>query len=96
MKNENRSWEAWFVYLVSPPGTPIIKPKFDENSYNPLNRHKLNALPRQRSDGWMEVKGSEFQNKISTETISMHHRLQHLGKKDLSGLMVQGIEIRPI
>ncbi|PWA93805.1 protein kinase-like domain, Phloem protein 2-like protein [Artemisia annua] len=90
------SWDAWFVYLVSPPGTPIIKPKFDENSYNPLNRHKLNALPRQRSDGWMEVKVREFQTKKTPETVSMHLKLKHPVRKDLCGLIIHGIELRPI
>ncbi|PWA39880.1 protein kinase-like domain, Phloem protein 2-like protein [Artemisia annua] len=68
--------------------TPVIGPKRDENTQNPVTRpSKLNVVPQQRSDGWMEVK---------VETISMHLRLQHPGKKDLSGLMVQGIEIIPI
>ena len=61
VKNENHSWEAWFVYLVSPPGTPVIKPKFVANIYNQQNKHKLNAVPRQ-SDGWMEVKVWQFDN----------------------------------
>ena len=50
-----------FIYLVSPPVTPIIGPKFDENSYNPLNRYKGTAIRQQRSDGWMEVKVWQFQ-----------------------------------
>ncbi|PWA36292.1 protein kinase-like domain, Phloem protein 2-like protein [Artemisia annua] len=50
-------YRRWFVYLVSPPVTPVIGPKLDENTYNPLNRHKGTAIPQQRSDGWMEVKG---------------------------------------
>ncbi|PWA68593.1 protein kinase domain, Nitrogen network kinase 1, Phloem protein 2-like protein [Artemisia annua] len=85
-----------YSYLVSPPNTPVIGQKFDENRYNPLNRHKLSALPRQRSDGWMEVKVWEFQTKTTPETVSMHLKLEHPAKKDLSGLTIHGIEIRPI
>ncbi|PWA77382.1 protein kinase domain, Nitrogen network kinase 1, Phloem protein 2-like protein [Artemisia annua] len=90
------SRDVWFVYLVSPPGTPVIRPNFDANSYNPLNRHKLNAVPRQRSDGWMEVKVWQFDTRKTPETVSMHLKLKHPVKKDLSGLIVQGIELRPL
>jgi len=90
---------GWYVYFVSPPNTPVIGQKFDENRYNPLNRHKLSALPRQRSDGWMEVKAWAFQTWRTWEnpkTVSMHLRFEHPGNKDLSGLIIHGIELRPI
>ncbi|PWA38264.1 protein kinase-like domain, Phloem protein 2-like protein [Artemisia annua] len=96
VNNGNDSWNTWFVYLVSPPSTPVIGPKFDENSYNPLNRHKLSSLPWQRSDGWMEVKVWEFQTKKTPETVSMNLKLKHPVKKDLSELIIHGIELRPI
>ena len=83
-----------FIYLVSPPHTPVIGPKFDENTYNPLNRYKGTAIPQQRTDGWMEVKVWQFQT--TTESVPMHLYIYHLGEKNLKGLMVQGIEIRPI
>ena len=83
----------WFVYLVSPPCTPVIEPKFDENSYNPLNRHKLSSLPRQRTDGWMEVKVWQFDTKMTPKTVSMKLMFKHPAKKDL---LIHGIELRPI
>ncbi|PWA49057.1 protein kinase-like domain, Phloem protein 2-like protein [Artemisia annua] len=87
----NYDWGGFKAHALT--YTPVIGPKLDENTQNPVTRpSKLNVVPQPRSGGWMEVKVSEFQ----TETISMHLRLQHPGKKDLSGLMVQGIEIIPI
>ncbi|PWA86753.1 protein kinase domain, Nitrogen network kinase 1, Phloem protein 2-like protein [Artemisia annua] len=83
-----------FIYLVSPPVTPVIGPKFDENTDNPLNRYKGNAIPQQRTDGWMEVKVWDFQT--TTESVPMHLFFKHPGEKNLSGLMIQGIELRPI
>ncbi|GKC13511.1 kinase-like domain, phloem protein 2-like protein, partial [Tanacetum coccineum] len=81
-----------YIYLVSPPHTVVIGPKFDENTYNPLNRYKRNAIPQQRTDGWMDVKVWEFET--TNETVPMHIYFKHPGKKDLS--MLQGIELRPI
>ncbi|GJS50474.1 kinase-like domain, phloem protein 2-like protein [Tanacetum coccineum] len=87
---------GWYIYLGSPPNTPVIGQKFNENNYNPLNRHKLNALPRKRSDGWMEVKAWQFDTKKTPETVSVHLKLEHPSKKYLCGLIIQGIEIRPV
>lgn len=96
----------WFIYLGSPPHTPIIGQNCDVKTYNPLNRYKGNAIPHQRSDGLMEVQVWEFHSSEtkgwlnflfrSTKPIPMHLTLQHPGEKNLKGLMVQGIEIRPI
>ncbi|PWA62707.1 serine-threonine/tyrosine-protein kinase catalytic domain-containing protein [Artemisia annua] len=91
-----RSSDPWYIYLASPPNTPVIEPKFDENSYNPLNRHKLNALPRRRSDGWMEVKVWQFDTWVTPKRVSMHLKLEHPFKKDLSGLIIHGTELRPL
>ncbi|GJR38641.1 kinase-like domain, phloem protein 2-like protein [Tanacetum coccineum] len=100
LKVSNKRGEYYYMhtysYLVSPPNTPVIGQKFDENCYNPLNRHKLSALPRQRTDGWMEVKVWEFQTKKTPETVSMNLKLKHPAMKDLSGLIIHGIELRPI
>ncbi|PWA41314.1 protein kinase domain, Nitrogen network kinase 1, Phloem protein 2-like protein [Artemisia annua] len=82
-----------YIYLVSPPHTPVIGPMFDENTYNPLNRYKRNAIPQQRTDGWMEVKVWEFQ---TTKSVPMHIYFEHPDKKNLKGLIVQGIELRPV
>ena len=60
-EQDGSMYAGWYIYLVSPPHTPVLGPKLDENNYNPLNRYKWNAIPHQRSDGWMEVKVWEFQ-----------------------------------
>ncbi|GJU83565.1 kinase-like domain, phloem protein 2-like protein [Tanacetum coccineum] len=86
----------WYIYLVIPPDTPVIGPKVDENIHKLLNRPKLNAVPQQRSNGWMEVQLWEFQTGTTTKTVPIHLRLKHTGEKNLMGLMVQGIELRPI
>ncbi|PWA80113.1 protein kinase domain, Nitrogen network kinase 1, Phloem protein 2-like protein [Artemisia annua] len=83
-----------FIYLVSPPHTPVIGPKLDENTYNPLNRYKGNAIPQQRTDGWMEVKVCEFQT--TTKSVPMRLNFEHIGNKNFKGLRVKGIELRPI
>nr|GEV84489.1 hypothetical protein [Tanacetum cinerariifolium] len=45
-----------YIYLASP-HTPVIGPKLDEDTQNTVTRpNKLNVVPQQRSDGWMEVK----------------------------------------
>nr|GEX69691.1 protein kinase-like domain, phloem protein 2-like protein [Tanacetum cinerariifolium] len=93
--NNGHAQDAWFVYL-SPPNSPVIGQNLDENSWNPLNRFKGNGIPKQRGDGWMEVKVWEFQTQDTRKTTHIHLKLTHLDKKDLSGLMVQGIELRPI
>ncbi|PWA62216.1 protein kinase domain, Nitrogen network kinase 1, Phloem protein 2-like protein [Artemisia annua] len=54
-EQDGSMYAGWYIYLLSPPHTPVLGPKLDENSYNPLNRYKGNAIPQQRSDGWIEV-----------------------------------------
>jgi hypothetical protein len=85
-----------YNYLVSPPNTPVIGQKFDEISNNTLIRHKLSSFPQQRSDGWMEVKIWGFQTKKTPTIVSMHLKLEHPAKKYLRGLIIHGIELRPI
>ncbi|GJW49616.1 kinase-like domain, phloem protein 2-like protein [Tanacetum coccineum] len=73
-----------YIYLVSPPDNPVIGPKFDENTYHPLNRYKGNAIPQQRTHGWMDAKVWEFET--TTETVPMDP-----GKKDLNPWMLHSI-----
>ncbi|GJZ95095.1 kinase-like domain, phloem protein 2-like protein [Tanacetum coccineum] len=87
--------DSWYIYLASPL-TPVIGPNSDEKSYNPPNRHKLDVLPRQRRDGWMEVQIWDFETETTTRSMILNSQFEHPGKKNLMGLMVQGIEIRPI
>ncbi|GJU76522.1 kinase-like domain, phloem protein 2-like protein [Tanacetum coccineum] len=93
-EKDGSRYGGWYIYLVSPPVTPFIGSKLDGNNYNPLNRYKGNAIPQDRSDGWMEVKVWEFQT--TTKTVPMHLYFEHPDEKNLKGLMVQGIELRPV
>ncbi|KAK9075450.1 hypothetical protein SSX86_003773 [Deinandra increscens subsp. villosa] len=85
----------WYVYLVSPQ-TPVIRPKVDQNTHNPVNRPRIKGIPQRRNDGWMEVQIWEFQTAVTTEMIPMHIKLRASGGKDLSGLIIEGFEFRPI
>ncbi|GKB21777.1 kinase-like domain, phloem protein 2-like protein [Tanacetum coccineum] len=52
--------------------------------------------PLERSDGWIEVKAWEFKTGSNPKTVSMNLKFKHPVKKDLSGLIIYGIELRPI
>ncbi|GJZ68340.1 kinase-like domain, phloem protein 2-like protein [Tanacetum coccineum] len=83
------------IYLLNPLDTPFIGKHLDQNNQNPINRPKLKAgVPLQRSDGWMEVELSEFKVTLNYSYIRLE--LMHRHHKDFSGLMIQGIEVRPI
>ncbi|GJT12093.1 kinase-like domain, phloem protein 2-like protein [Tanacetum coccineum] len=93
--------EYRYIYLVSPPETPIIGQKLDENThkYNPLNRPIQDYSPRQRrSDGWMDVKVWQFQTRSSpsTETINIDIWLRTPDGADIDRLIIESIELRPI
>nr|GEV08284.1 protein kinase domain, nitrogen network kinase 1, phloem protein 2-like protein [Tanacetum cinerariifolium] len=79
------------------PETLFIGQKLDQNTHNQqLNRPKVYAVPRQRKDGWMEVKVSRFQMLSSTKTVRMDLFLWNPEKNDISGLVIESIELRPI
>ncbi|KAI7724633.1 hypothetical protein M8C21_022772 [Ambrosia artemisiifolia] len=82
-----------YIYLVSAQ-TPVIRPKDDQNTHKPLNMPKFNRLPRQRSDGWMDVQIWEWGT--TTTTSYMDHRLMLCDRKKFDGLIIEGIEYRPI
>ncbi|KAM0070280.1 putative phloem protein [Helianthus debilis subsp. tardiflorus] len=82
----------WYIYLTSPQ-TQVIRPKAGQNTHNPLNRPKIKGLPQQRNDGWIEVKIWELR---AATTINMELTLGLCDKKKFSGLIIEGIEFRPI
>ncbi|KAI3828091.1 hypothetical protein L1987_02188 [Smallanthus sonchifolius] len=96
----NEHWEKTdyrFVFLVSPPQTPVIGQKIDRNAHNHMsNRHKLKGHPLLRNDGWMEVQVWEFQTGTSREQIVMRVDLVSSINVYLKGLIVQGVEFKPI
>ncbi|KAJ0687371.1 putative protein kinase RLK-Pelle-CrRLK1L-1 family [Helianthus annuus] len=59
-----------YIYLVRPQ-TPVIRPKADENTHNPLSRSKIKGLPRERNDGWMEVQIWEFRTTTTTSSYNL-------------------------
>ncbi|KAJ0628960.1 putative protein kinase RLK-Pelle-CrRLK1L-1 family [Helianthus annuus] len=85
-------YTIWYIYLTTPQ-TPIIRPKVGQNTHKPLNLPKYNGLPRQRKDGWIEVKIWEFQ---AATTVIMDLTLNFCDHKAFSGLIIEGIEFRPI
>ncbi|XP_076955813.1 F-box protein VBF-like [Bidens hawaiensis] len=88
----------WYIYLVSPQ-TLVIRLKADQNTSNPPNKLNTRDLPQQRSDGWMEVQLLEFQSNKTIERKCINLSLTNVGgfdKKKFSGLIIEGIEIRPI
>ncbi|KAL7594773.1 hypothetical protein Lser_V15G29999 [Lactuca serriola] len=83
-----------YTYLVGPQ-TPILRPMNYQNTHTPLNRPKMEGLPRLRNDGWMEVQVWEFQTD-SRGWISENLQLTVFDKSSLVGLIVEGIEFKPI
>ncbi|XP_035838394.1 uncharacterized protein LOC110898700 isoform X2 [Helianthus annuus] len=84
--------KIWYIYLTSPQ-TPVIRPKAGQNTHNPLNWWKIKGLPQQRNDGWIEVQIWELR---AAATINMDLKLRSSGWKKFSGLVIEGIEFRPI
>ncbi|XP_022031282.1 F-box protein At2g02240-like [Helianthus annuus] len=76
------------IYLLSPQ-IPVIRPRVDQKSHNPLNRPKLKGIPRQKDDGWMEVQGLDEIPSAGQETYMTYFSMA------LKGISVQGIEFRP-
>ncbi|CAI9261800.1 unnamed protein product [Lactuca saligna] len=100
---EYKNGDSWYIYLLSP-RTPVIKPKAYQNTHNPLSRPKiLEGLPQKRNDGWMEVQVLEYQFGDTYERFvdeKCGHDLQltfyDTPSFGMKGLIVQGIEYRPI
>ncbi|MFS7923120.1 putative phloem protein [Helianthus anomalus] len=79
------------IYLLSPQ-IPVIRPRVDQKSHNPLNRPKLKGVPRQRDDGWMEVQVCEFQPGTSIEPKIMRVDLDTYVGKGLDEIPSAGQE----
>ncbi|KAM0070232.1 putative protein kinase RLK-Pelle-CrRLK1L-1 family [Helianthus debilis subsp. tardiflorus] len=96
-KECTHSDRIWYIYLERP-RTPLIRSNANQNSHNPLNRPTMKGLPKQRNDGWMEVQIWEFKvaTATTTETIPMHLTLSRCGSNKPDGLIIEGVELRPI
>ncbi|CAH1443636.1 unnamed protein product [Lactuca virosa] len=82
-------------YLVHAPPSPIIRSIADEKYDLPSHSRKIKGYPKMRKDGWMDLTLCEVSTK-DTEVIKM--RLECRGSKvtQFVGLVIQGIEFKPL
>ncbi|XP_076959245.1 uncharacterized protein LOC143635251 isoform X2 [Bidens hawaiensis] len=100
--------EVYNIFLRAPQ-TPVISwNEKEERTFNPLTKPKgIKGLPKQRSDGWMEVQVHEFQTRAAIKMVQkkahahefvkmISTRLKFSGyDMSLKGVIVQGLEFRP-
>ncbi|MFS7950688.1 putative phloem protein [Helianthus anomalus] len=92
-----RSGDATRYIYLSSPQTPVIRQKADQNTHNPPNTCMTKGLPQQRNDGWMEVQIWEFEiTANATNVIPMDLSLRNYGDNWLTGMIIEGLEFRPI
>ncbi|MFS7923083.1 putative protein kinase RLK-Pelle-CrRLK1L-1 family [Helianthus anomalus] len=87
--------EEYNIFLRTPQ-TPVMRGNVKiKGTYNPSIRPMIKGLPKNRSDGWMEVQVHEF---ITPAHIRMITTRLQLSSYDMSlaGITVQGLEFRPI
>ncbi|MFS7922441.1 putative phloem protein [Helianthus anomalus] len=91
------------IYLVTPPHTPIIELSPGQK---PSRSRKIKGHPKLRKDGWMEIQMWEFLFSSQLELDSWYKSfwkdgfvidgyLKSLDKWNFTGLIVEGIELRP-
>ncbi|CAH1415047.1 unnamed protein product [Lactuca virosa] len=91
--------EVGVIYLTSPTIPFIMLTDGDQDSNqrqnkNPLYRPKIDSLPRLRKDGWMEVEISQFKADTPT-SLNLAFEFTFNEREQLTGLIIQGFEIRP-
>ncbi|CAI9275457.1 unnamed protein product [Lactuca saligna] len=91
--------EVRFIYLSSPKTPLIMLTNSDQDrnqrpTMNPLSRPKIESMLRQRKDGWMEARIWTFKVDAAT-SVNVTFALTCNEREQLTGLIVQGIEIRP-
>ncbi|KAF5815589.1 putative protein kinase RLK-Pelle-CrRLK1L-1 family [Helianthus annuus] len=89
------SGEEYNIFLRTPQ-TPVIRGNDKiKGAYNPSIRPMIKGLPKNRSDGWMEVQVHEFITPASIRMITTRLQLSSYDMS-LAGITVQGLEFRPI
>ncbi|KAL4565200.1 hypothetical protein LXL04_029285 [Taraxacum kok-saghyz] len=83
------------IYLITSPHVPVIRPQLDHLPHIPSSTRKIEGHPRLREDGWMELKVWEFPGDFAT-TISMRTCFKSCDRWKFTGLLIQGIEFRPL
>ncbi|XP_076909265.1 putative F-box protein PP2-B12 [Bidens hawaiensis] len=105
---DSDSKEVYNVFLRTP-RTPVISWNEKEiKTFNPLNKPRsIKGLPKQRSDGWMEVQVHEFQTRATIKMVQKkaqaHESVKMISTRlkfssydmSLKGVIVQGLEFRP-
>lgn len=80
LQQENK--EAEVIYLTSP---------------SPWNIHDITRVPKQREDGWMEVNVWQFNSSDEVENDCITVNLKFISYEGtMSGLIVEGLEFRPM
>ncbi|GJW19489.1 kinase-like domain, phloem protein 2-like protein [Tanacetum coccineum] len=74
--------EAEFVYFITP---------------SLLNKNGITRVPKKREDGWMEIQVWKFNSTrdVKDDSVSMNMKFTSL-EGTMSGLMVCGLEFRPV
>ncbi|KAM0029779.1 putative protein kinase RLK-Pelle-CrRLK1L-1 family [Helianthus debilis subsp. tardiflorus] len=94
--DKNSGSDKEYNIFLRTPHTPVMRGNVKiKGTYNPSIRPMIKGLPKNRSDGWMEVQVHEFVTPANKRMITT--RLQ-LSSYDMSleGITVQGLEFRPI
>ncbi|KAJ0954723.1 putative protein kinase RLK-Pelle-CrRLK1L-1 family [Helianthus annuus] len=95
--DENSDLKEVYNIFLSTPRTPVItRNVMIKKTYSPSIRPIIKGLPKLRSDGWMEVHVFEFQTLTTIKMISVHLQLSSYDKVLSKGIIVQGLEFRPI
>lgn len=77
-----------YIYLLNRYQLPVYRGRV----------YQKKRLPQQRKDGWMEVPIWEFQTEadITSQNITVEFEFKTCDNISLNGLLVEGIEFRPI
>ncbi|KAL8208293.1 hypothetical protein R6Q57_007705 [Mikania cordata] len=93
--------QVHFIFLTSPK-TVVINMINDDEDHdrgshkNPLSRPKMEGIPKERKDGWMETEMWAFTTDVDIKTINRELALSFCSyEEQFTGLIVSGMEIRP-
>ncbi|MFS7982386.1 putative protein kinase RLK-Pelle-LRR-I-1 family [Helianthus anomalus] len=90
--DEELSEATWYIYLVTPQ-FPVIRTNAYQYTRNPSNKK---GFPEHRDDGWMEVQVYEFKTDTTSDMIHFSLKLTFCASKPLRGLIIEGLEYRPV
>ncbi|MFS7923075.1 putative protein kinase RLK-Pelle-LRR-I-1 family [Helianthus anomalus] len=91
---DSHSKEVHNIFLRTPQ-SPFISCNVKNKAFSPSNIPQMKGLPKQRSDGWMEVQVHEFQTRDTIKMISTRLKFSSYDM-GLKGITVQCLEFRPV